>query len=651
MGRRADIVIPIYRDAEVTRQCIESVFATTGEERGQVILVNDGSPDALMRPALEKLYARHTDIVLIENERNLGFVGSVNRALELRQRDVVLLNSDTRTTEGWLTEMLEVAYLHDRIACVSPLSNNASICSVPDFWGRTRPEDVDRGKLNLSGLPRYTVVPTGVGFCMLLKDTVLAMIGPLDGAYGRGYNEENDWAMRARAMGFLSARANRAFVYHLGEVSFGADRAELDAKNLRLLSRRYPHFEPEVKLFCDRLESRVPSIAVRRQLSGLSACIDLRHMPLHRNGTHVYGVELARALKQRTKVKVTALVSDNNAPLKSALAGEGIEAPRASERDSLQVIHRPAQVVSMSDLGALLSLPAHAVITYQDLIAFRTPGTHPSHAAYREYRAASFASLQAAQAVVAISEHNRSEIVSEFGIPAERVHVVHHGVDTHRFSRRIEPWNERCLRKFDLRPGFLLNIGNDYPHKNVPLLLAAYARFRERSAGHQPPDLVLFGPATNTGGGLYNLPRETWLAPGVRYLGVLTDEEVPALYQEAGAFLFPSAYEGFGLPILEAMAAGTPVICSSLTSIPEVAGDACLYIRDFNVDEIARLIGEVVQSAELRDRLRSAGLARAKEFTWARCAERTSAVYEQVVSAPSPRSLIDREMIADLLRC
>ena len=229
----------------------------SGSARGQVILVNDGSPDPRMEPALEQLYRRYPDLILLHNESNIGFVGSVNRALELRQNDVVLLNNDTRVTPGWLAEMIEVAYLHDRIACVCPLSNNASICSVPDFWGRTGAEELDDRALELDGLPRYTIVPTGVGFCLLIRQTVLNMIGGLDPAYGRGYNEENDWSMRARALGFVAARANRAFVYHVGEVSFGSDRSHLDAVNARLLSRRYPHFEPEVAHFCAGAESRV----------------------------------------------------------------------------------------------------------------------------------------------------------------------------------------------------------------------------------------------------------------------------------------------------------------------------------------------------------------------------------------------------------
>ena len=110
MSRKADIVIPVYADASATRDCIESVFRCSGESLGQVIVVNDCSPDAAMALMLSELQSSHPEMVLISNEVNLGFVRSANRGIALRRRDVVLLNSDTVVTPGWLAEMLEVAY-------------------------------------------------------------------------------------------------------------------------------------------------------------------------------------------------------------------------------------------------------------------------------------------------------------------------------------------------------------------------------------------------------------------------------------------------------------------------------------------------------------------------------------------------------------
>jgi glycosyltransferase involved in cell wall biosynthesis len=167
-------------------------------------------------------------------------------------------------------------------------------------------------------------------------------------------------------------------------------------------------------------------------------------------------------------------------------------------------------------------------------------------------------------------------------------------------------------------PYFLCS-GSDYPHKNLPFLLRSYAWLRARWP--EAPELVLVGHRTKAPG-IYELGHEP--APGVRYLGELDRDALPALYQHAEAFIYPSTYEGFGLPILEAMAAGTPVICARLTSVPEVAGDAALYLDELSMDELADRMREV---ATVRQRLIEAGRERVKRFTWEETARRTAEVY------------------------
>jgi glycosyltransferase involved in cell wall biosynthesis len=132
-------------------------------------------------------------------------------------------------------------------------------------------------------------------------------------------------------------------------------------------------------------------------------------------------------------------------------------------------------------------------------------------------------------------------------------------------------------------------------------------------------------------------------------LGELPEDEVKPVFQEALAFVYPSAYEGFGLPPLEAMACGVPVICSTLTSLPEVVGDAALPIRDFAPEEIANLLAEVEQKETLRHRLAEAGRARAAQFTWKRTAERTAEVYLEAIDRPPAATLLHRQMVAHLL--
>lgn len=649
MSLKSDIVIPVYADAPGTRACIESVFRCSGESLGQVIVINDCSPDAEMAPMLAELQLKHSEMVLITNEANLGFVRSANRGLALRRQDVVLLNNDTVVTPGWLSEMLEVAYAHDRVAAVVPLSNNASICSVPAYCEPTDMRELEGHDLKLDSLPRFTAIPTGVGFCMLMRHVVLNMIGGFDPAYGRGYNEENDWSMRAQTLGFIVVRANRALVYHLGAASFGDTRGELDRANTELLLSRYPYFLDEVSTFSPAAEARIAASHVRRQLGSTSVCISVRHIDTaNRHGTDVYALQLLQHLKAEPSLEVSALVKRPDQA--SLLAAIGIEATTSGHSERQQIFHHPAQIFKPEDLRLFLSAPGQTVITFHDLIAWRTPSALRSVEEHERYVTMSFAALHSAQAVIAISNHNREEMLRELHLPPDRVHTVYLGVDAGAFQERKEGCNQSRLEALNVRRPYLLYVGTDYAHKNLKLLLDSYAIFRHRFPTMEGPvpQLLLVGAPSFSLGSLYD--REGQWPMGVQYLGSLADEDVRVLYQEALTFVFPSAYEGFGLPLLEAMAAGTPVICSSLTALPEVAGDAALYIKDFSPEEIASLMLKVAGSADLRRVFVEKGRERVRQFTWQETARRTVQIYKNILEEPDKISMFQRSMFWNLRR-
>ena len=650
MTRQADVIIPVYADVGATRACIDSVLRCAGPGLGRVVIVNDCSPDSAMVPMIEKFRRLHPSLELLSNDANVGFVSSVNRGIGITTRDVVLLNSDTVVTPGWLEEMLEVAYQSDRVAAVAPLSNNGSICSVPEYCRAIAMESLD-ADLALENLPRSTVVPTGVGFCVLLKRLVLNMIGGFDPAYGRGYNEENDWAMRAQTLGLICLRANRALVYHLGSASFGQARSELDRVTGKLLLSRYPYYVWQVAAFSETPVSRVAAHHVKRRLGRLSACINVRHLKgVKVNGTGVYALELAKALKQHTSFDVSVCGASDEQT--TALRELGIETVAAGNLESVQVFHHPAQIFSPADMKLFLSTPSHAVLSYLDLISWRTPSVHESLRDFQQYKAFSFAALQSAQAIIAISEHNRSEIIEAFHLSPERVRTVPLGVDAGAFEKRDGDLNRSRLENLKVRPPYFFSLGSDYAHKNLKLLLTSYAVFRHRFAAmysDEIPSLVLAGSRSRTLGSLYGLRPESWPV-GVSYLGTVSDDEVCALFQDATALVFPTAYEGFGLPVLEAMAAGTPVICSSLTAVPEVAGDAGLYIKDFSIDEIAQHMLSIISSPSLRTKLIESGRRRARLCSWKETALRTAAVYEDVIAHPAADTLFRREMFSKIMQ-
>ncbi|MEN9799820.1 MAG: hypothetical protein RL653_3517 [Pseudomonadota bacterium] len=256
-----DVVVPVYRDVAMTVACARSVLAHGGPRLGRVLLLDDASPEPGMAEALAGLSASEARVEVFRNARNLGFVRTANRGLSLSRGDVVLLNSDTRVTPGWLDELAAVAGLSERVAAVVPLSNNATLCAVPEFCGDARPEEVPVEALRLQEAePRVTELPTGVGFCLYLARRALELLGPLDPAYGRGYHEENDWCARARGRGLSILRANRALVYHVGSVSFGAERVALDRFNAERLVRRYPDYLEANRAFAEGPAAHVAAL-------------------------------------------------------------------------------------------------------------------------------------------------------------------------------------------------------------------------------------------------------------------------------------------------------------------------------------------------------------------------------------------------------
>jgi GT2 family glycosyltransferase len=263
-----DVVVPIYRDVALTLACAQSVLDHSGPSLERLILINDASPEVEMVDALRAMRNRDGRVRVLTNERNRGFIWTANVGLSVGEQDVVLLNSDTKVTPGWLDGLNASLYSHSDLAVVSPLSNNASFCSVPKFMEGVPVAELEGKAVDLSGLPIVTFMPTAHGFCLAFRREALNRLGLFDLAYGRGYNEENDWCQRARTKRWRVGRANRVMVFHHGEVSFAGERARLDVLNLRRLLARYPRYLNDTRAFEASSEARVAAEVVSRQLQG-----------------------------------------------------------------------------------------------------------------------------------------------------------------------------------------------------------------------------------------------------------------------------------------------------------------------------------------------------------------------------------------------
>jgi GT2 family glycosyltransferase/glycosyltransferase involved in cell wall biosynthesis len=293
-ARDLDIVVPIYNAPDDARRCIESVLAhTTG--RFRLVLIDDASTDAGVARLFDALRARGDGrIALLRNEKNLGFTATANRGMAQSRADVVLLNSDTVVTRGWLAALARCAASDPRIATVTPFSNNAEICSFPRFCEdnpcRTDEEaERVRAALEASAIPSYPDLPTGVGFCMLIRRAAIDALGTFDPAFGAGYGEENDFCLRAARAGWRNVLADDAFVVHAGGRSFKGRKGELGRRNMQLLLARYPHYEAMVRDYvaADPLRPLRDAAAWRMRRDGAKPRV-LHLVHDHGGGTEAY---------------------------------------------------------------------------------------------------------------------------------------------------------------------------------------------------------------------------------------------------------------------------------------------------------------------------------------------------------------------------
>ncbi len=278
----------------------------------------------------------------------------------------------------------------------------------------------------------------------------------------------------------------------------------------------------------------------------------------------------------------------------------------------------------------LPKLAKPCVITVCDLTTILFPQYHSQLNRWYQ-RIALPGMLQHADAVIAISQATKDDLVRSFQVDPARIPCHGAGRRPRSICMRPQPEMLEQLRAgTGLVPPYLLAVGTLEPRKNLIALLHAYATLPP-----SVPPLVLAGGQGWGNNPLAAVIEQLGLRERVRLIGYVPDEFLPALYSGAEFFVYPSLYEGFGLPVLEAMACGTPVITSNVSSLPEVAGNAAVLVNPKDVRSIADAISIVWQTPELRQRMRIEGLAQAATFTWQRTARETIAVYLQ---ATTPRS-------------
>jgi alpha-1,3-rhamnosyl/mannosyltransferase len=276
-----------------------------------------------------------------------------------------------------------------------------------------------------------------------------------------------------------------------------------------------------------------------------------------------------------------------------------------------------------------LMVPCPGVVTIHDCIHLRFPRQLPNPAASLYTRLMLRRAVRAADGVIAVSQATRADLIELVDADGSKIEVIPNGCDPFFLERVDERELDEIRNKYGLQRPFLLNVANIKPHKNLKRLLQAFGSLCD---DYPDLELVIAGGTLEDHPELEAVCRSCNIGQRVRSLGFLPKRELRGLYNLARIFVFPSLYEGFGLPPLEAMACGTPVVAARASAIPEVVGRAGLLVNPFRVDSIAAAIRSLLENDTFRKALGSQGRQRARTFDWDETARRVLDVYRSVAN-------------------
>jgi glycosyltransferase involved in cell wall biosynthesis/GT2 family glycosyltransferase len=670
-----DVIIPIYGAAEDLRACLQSVARETELTRHRVLLVVDGPQESAVESLVGDFAAEQGEAVrVVRNEKRLGFAGSVNRGMCASTTDVILLNSDTIVTPGWLDKLIDAANVSGDVGTVTPLSNHATLCSVPRaFEENLLPTGFDvttfAALVETASARSYPRLPTGVGVCLYIRRALLNEIGLFDAAhFGLGYGEENDFCVRALARGWLHIADDATFIYHAGHRSFGASRAGLQRRARRTLRLIHPRFMATIAAFMrlDPLASvrarifaalgeRMPAARERR-------VVHLVHgwPPFQQAGTELYAYWLVRQQKASHHVAVYARAADphrahgeatelfddgvrvrlitNNFTarnpfrrnaLRDRLLERDFERFLAEERpDLLHVHHFAGHAFSLGRvarrLGIAIVLQIQdwwflcARVNLFDRQGNRCTGPAPDKCA----RCATLTTI--APAVVTnrlmhIARRSAAQaamaVCDAFvaGSNAIRDDCARAGVVPASKPFHVIPYGVGVAVPTDRRSATRRPIRFGYVGSIAPHKGLHVAVEAMRDLAPSEATLQVWGDATAFPDYVDDLNRRRANA-SVVFKGRFREDEKPRVYASMDVLLVPSiGLESFGLAAREAMTCGVPVVASAGGALTEMfaEGESGALFAAGDAQELAGILRRIVDEPALVDRW-SAQLPRPK---------------------------------------
>jgi glycosyltransferase involved in cell wall biosynthesis len=298
--------------------------------------------------------------------------------------------------------------------------------------------------------------------------------------------------------------------------------------------------------------------------------------------------------------------------------------PKILQKCGLDLVHFPHFNVPVPYKGKF-------IVTIHDLILFRYPTRRASTLSAPTYflkkkayhRVINYA-IKNSEKIIAVSQHTKQDILKYFKIDPQKIIVTYEGVDI--TETPLSETTEAILKKYGIMKPYVLYVGNAYPHKNLDRLIMA---FREVVKKHSGLHLVLAGREDYFYKRLKNFARNMNIS-GIIFTGHIEEEHLPTIYREAKLYVFPSLYEGFGLPPLEAMARNVPVVSSNVSCLPEILGSAAYFFDPRGISETAEAIERVLEDNALRKKLIAAGQKQIKKYSWEKMARETLSVYQSI---------------------
>jgi glycosyltransferase involved in cell wall biosynthesis len=326
-------------------------------------------------------------------------------------------------------------------------------------------------------------------------------------------------------------------------------------------------------------------------------------------------------------------LAENFVPVVDGSAGYSLREhwsiPWHLRRLGVDLLHSPHYVLPL-----LCGRPA--VVTIHDCIHLLFPQYLPNRLAPRYSRFMMGQAIERSALVLTVSEASRRDILRFYPhADPDRIQVVPNAIDPAILEDPGEEERQRVHERYQIRGRFILYAGNVKPHKNVDRLIAAFGLLKQRS-GHEDLKLLIIGHEVSKYGSLRRSVEGAGVRQDVRFFGFVPERTLAALYRMASVFAFPSLYEGFGLPPLEAMACGTPVVTSRLSSLPEVVGDGALLVDPYSIEDIAHGLERVLADPALRADLIAKGHAQVRTFSWERSVRAIHSGYMRILGVPVP---------------